>query len=844
MNTLKKNYSKPLLFLLAVFMLNALWSEAKDEATSIHNSQMSVSVATQGGFYEIASGTSEKPVLKAVVAAQIDHHWIKSSDYPRSESTQSAFSNELGQGQQLVTTYTGLVGKPSLVCVLRLYDKPPVGDLEVRVQNSTAKLVSVQAIRVVDAMGSPRIDLGGPEAAERVMSGAYDEGQCPISDLGEKNPYEYYIPTAERNGDAYIGVNQQLIYNRQSGQSLFFGFLSTRVWSNLLSLGISRTTSGEVHVASYTVDSNGTTEILKFGGLKDAAPEDQIELSLPVSSGKELASELVLFATGPDYHAQLDAYGEAVRVLRHARVTSKASRGWWSWTAYYGGITDGLALTNAQWLAEHLKSFGYDYFFIDEGYEYARGEYTTTNANQFPEGMRPLARRVSNLGLTLGMWASPFQVSTHSWVYEHHKEWLVHNAAGKAIQITPRAEEPLYALDTTHPGAQEYLRQTYRTMAREWGVRFIKLDFMDTATIEGYHYQPNTTAMQAQRIGLEVIRKAVGEDVLLDKDGSPMLNPVGIVDVGRISEDSAAYFPVSISVANGFAQRYYMNRNFFVADPDAFNISDQPSRRYNATFTSTTGPTVDEAEVAIVLSALVGGMFEIGDDLTLLGREPERLALLENRDLLQMVDLSRAAVPVDLMSYSKEDGQASIFVLHEDRRQTMLAVFNWTDAPRSHSLRLDAFQLPPGDDFAATDVLHWDRPVTVRNGVLELVAQPAHSVRLIKLVDTAVTPAAPSITISVPSSAEAGKPVRMSASVDVNEVPALTYHWQFGDGTSAVGAEVTHTYTLAGTYSIHLSAEGMDGIPAGGAASLRVTGVVDVNLYTKENRRFLDSEAP
>jgi PKD repeat protein len=104
---------------------------------------------------------------------------------------------------------------------------------------------------------------------------------------------------------------------------------------------------------------------------------------------------------------------------------------------------------------------------------------------------------------------------------------------------------------------------------------------------------------------------------------------------------------------------------------------------------------------------------------------------------------------------------------------------------------------------------------------------------LIKLVDTAVPPAPPSITISFPSSAEAGKPVRMSASADVNGVPALNYRWQFGDGTSAAGAEVTHTYTLAGTYSIRLSAEGNDGIPAGGAASLHVTGVVDV--YTDQS---------
>jgi hypothetical protein len=72
------------------------------------------------------------------------------------------------------------------------------------------------------------------------------------------------------------------------------------------------------------------------------------------------------------------------------------------------------------------------------------------------------------------------------------------------------------------------LRETYKTLVREWGVRFIKMDFMDTTAIEGYYYRPNTTALEAQRIGLQLIRDTVGDDVILDKDGSPMLNPVGI----------------------------------------------------------------------------------------------------------------------------------------------------------------------------------------------------------------------------------------------------------------------------------------------------------------------------
>jgi hypothetical protein len=55
----------------------------------------------------------------------------------------------------------------------------------------------------------------------------------------------------------------------------------------------------------------------------------------------------------------------------------------------------------------------------------------------------------------------------------------------------------------------------------------------------------------------------------------------------------------------------------------------------------------------------------------------------------------------------------------------------------------------------------------LRNGVPELQGQAPNSVRLIELVDTAVAPAAPSITMKVPPSTEAGKPVRMSVSSEI-----------------------------------------------------------------------------
>src|ERR1700734_2657438 len=300
--------------------------------------------------------------------------------------------------------------------------------------------------------------------------------------------------------------------------------------------------------------------------------------------------------------------------------------------AYYFGLNEGAALTNAEWEAEHLKSLGYNIFHIDEGYQYARGEYTTPNATLFPHGLVPVEYAVRGLGLTPGMWTAPFEVSERSWVFQHHPDWLVKNAAGRPIHAgtVVDGKDALYILDTTNPGAQAYLRMTYRTLVREWGIHYIKLDFMDDAAIEGYYYRPHTTAMQAQRIGLQIIRDAVGNDVYLDKDGSVMLNPVGYVDYGRISQDTGHSFGASRDAASGIAARYYMNRNFFVADPDAFTVSTQTVD--DQSWHGGQRPlTLDEAKVSIALAAVSGGMFEIGDDLPTLGEDADRVALVKSQ---------------------------------------------------------------------------------------------------------------------------------------------------------------------------------------------------------------------
>jgi alpha-galactosidase len=793
----------------------------------IENAKLVIDANPKTGAYTIRSKENPRVSFTAAVGAEVDHRWLRASDYPQHEIKESAFTDDQGAGSQITMTYSGSSGQPGLVCSLRVRPQTEFAEIDVQVRNSTGTQITVQNIRVLEAR-SPILNLDGPESADRVLSDSFSENRpdMKIYDLGQ--------PT----DGMHRAVGSQLIYNRQSRQSLFLGALTSDKWLTVLRLHSNEKKDG---VTSYEVDSTGTTELAKENSLKESAEEDQIELSLPVEPGQSLASESIVASFSSDYHAQLESYGEIIRDLHRARVSAPTPIGWWSWTAYYFGLTEGPALTNAEFLSAHLRDYGYNFFHIDEGYQFARGDYTSVVAHKYPHGLKALEDKVQALGLTPGIWTAPFEVSERSWVYVNHKDWLVHNAKGQPIHAGWVTEPPdtatnldqLYALDPTNPGAQQYLRDTYAKLTREWGIRYIKLDFMDDSVIEGYYYTPHTTALQAMRIGLQIIRETVGDGVLLDKDGSPMLLPVGLVDAGRISCDTGHSFGASRDALPGIAARYYMNRNFFVNDPDAFSVSHlvQTEEQDHG------GPkalSLEEAQVAAALAAVSGGMFEVGDDLPTLFEEADRLALLKNRDLLRMTRYGHAAKPLDLMTYAPEDEMPSVFLLRESKRQSILAVFNWTEKEREHNFSLS--DLSSSQGLAAhntvTDIFGTGATIAENNASLSLKLPP-HSVRMMKIIDTSTPASAPSVNVQAPEKIETGKPTTLSAQGAADGVPALSYRWDFGDGTSAEGSSVTHAYTHAGNFTIHLIAEGIEGVPVEKSLTVSVTGEID-NIFRPE----------
>ena len=383
---------------------------------------MQISVSPSDGSYSVEDPAAHLSILKAGVDLELNGHWLHSSSYPKRTIVESTVGDDLGTANEWTVTFSGLSDQPDFLYHLRAYSDKPFGDIQVIVHNGTSKPVHVESIRVIAATGGPLFDLGGPFKEDRVLSDSFSEDRpnIRIHDL------------ADATHQMHRGVGSQVIYNRRSHRSFFVGALTSDHFLTVLRLHI--TGSPETpQIASYEAESTGTTELLKDNSLRRSSADDLVPLDLEVAPDSTLASERLLFSVDSDYHRQLETYGSIVKQLHRARVTSPTLMGWWSWIPYYFGLNEGAALTEAQWLSQHLKSLGYDYFVMDEGYQYARGEYSTPDASLFPHGVANLESKVRGLGLVPGIWTAPFEVTERSWVYQNHLDWLVHNAKGEPI---------------------------------------------------------------------------------------------------------------------------------------------------------------------------------------------------------------------------------------------------------------------------------------------------------------------------------------------------------------------------------------------------------------------------
>ncbi|HEX6303148.1 MAG TPA: glycoside hydrolase family 36 protein, partial [Anaerolineales bacterium] len=306
------------------------------------------------------------------------------------------------------------------------------------------------------------------------------------------------------------------------------------------------------------------------------------------------ASEDLVIFDHPDVEAALREWAHLVAAASPlpACVTSSPINGWCSWYNLYSSINEDNILEHLRGMENVVKreNLPMRVFQIDDGFTPEMGDWLEVKP-QFPRGMKPILDEIRTAGFIPGLWIAPFMVGNRSRLYRHHPDWVVRerHSGDPLVQMKFYGEfrwhkrsEEYYILDTTHPGAFEYLREVFRTWRWEWGCGYFKTDFMNFGSQYGpdraQWHRPGLTRIEIWRRMAEMIRAEIGEDALWLGCGCPLWASVGLVEAVRIGRDVGVIWQGDLSAQSllrDLPARNFANHVLWQIDPDCILLRDQ-----------------------------------------------------------------------------------------------------------------------------------------------------------------------------------------------------------------------------------------------------------------------------
>lgn len=514
----------------------------------------------------------------------------------------------------------------------------------------------------------------------------------------------------------------------------------------------------------------------KDGALAACALLDDLALA----PGDEVETPPLLLALCAEHEA-LARYADAVAAEGQARRPELAPSGWCSWYYYFDKVSEDAIAENLMALRSQRSTLPLDVVQIDDGYQTAVGDWLSVN-DSFPHGMGRVAERIRLAGYRPGLWLAPFTVAANSRLARDHAEWLVHDATGKPAFAGKNWDTSLYALDTTHPGARNWLRETLTTIVRDWGFEYLKLDFLASGATRGRRHDPLASRASALRGGLRLIREIVGDEVFLLACGCPLLSAVGVVDAMRIGPDSAPYWSprhkgVPIPVSEGHSlpalegavrntlARAWTQPALWLNDPDCLLLRD-----------SETELTADEARMFASAVGLTGGMTVLSDRLSRL--------TLERLDVASKLlpPMRERALPLTHFGYGVPEC-VSVELTRDWGRWTLVGLFN--GGPFEREMRADWKELgmAHGNHHA---VEFWTQTYLGRSSDGVTLRVPAHGVAVLAV------------------HRERGVPLLLSTTFHISQGGVEIEDWQWRPDTGVLRWEARLGRHVAGTFTIWL----------------------------------------
>jgi len=523
---------------------------------------------------------------------------------------------------------------PDFKIIFTSYQPLPIITLQLEIENNTAKSFSVKRLRILEG-GIRLSDLcrwcffkNGWYSWDRSYSIRFGERDKEPKVAGD---FLSGFVESSRFVSAWMGM----VVQPESKAGMLMGFVSMKEQMGTITAEVRDFAEGQLVVTaeSFTED-------------------------LPLVPGGRLKSERLMLLPFYNGFKGLEQYADFVAREMKARTPQRVPTGWCSWYYYFSEVTEDDVLKNLEFLAENRDRYPVEYVQLDDGYQTAIGDWLSVN-EKFPHGIKWLCEQIRRKGFKPGLWLAPFCVGANSKLYRQHPDWVVRDAEGNPIVAFRHWNTEIYGLDCTHPAAQSFLKRVFDTIIHDWGIEYVKIDFLFAGALRGRRADPNATSIQAYRRGLEIIREAVGERFILGC-GAPLGPTIGLVDAMRISEDVGPVWEDDCSVSTAIKatfSRYFIHRKWWINDPDCL-IVRQDHTQLN----------LDEVRSLATVIALSGGTLFSSDDLTSLTEERRRLL-----QVLLPVD-TRSAVPIDL--FERKAPQVFVSTLENG---VLVGVLNWED---------------------------------------------------------------------------------------------------------------------------------------------------------------------
>ncbi|KKW10239.1 MAG: Glycosyl hydrolases 31 family protein [Microgenomates group bacterium GW2011_GWC1_49_7] len=273
----------------------------------------------------------------------------------------------------------------------------------------------------------------------------------------------------------------------------------------------------------------------------------------------------------------------ARRRPKKPKAPSPPLTGWCSWHAYGPRVTESNIVNHARFIKRNRLPISY--ILVDDGWA-VWGDWLTPEKEKFPNGMRHLAKNITQLGFLPGIWMAPFLSDPHAKLLGQHPSWFVRTGSGALVdgrKITPFDRFLPYRkwiVDFTNPEAQSHISRVIDTLVADWGYRLLKLDFL-----YAQHFNPKfTTSVVPDRL-LRTFLKTIKNrypHVHIAACGSPLVPAVGVCDSMRISDDIVIPLLRGLWPVNRLLHTYrlkqlrknlharHTTRRYWQIDPDAF----------------------------------------------------------------------------------------------------------------------------------------------------------------------------------------------------------------------------------------------------------------------------------